>query len=135
MFTRESISNISRLQHLIYAVRSIGCAGTVRITLRRLNKRRIKADDTNNIYQEEQPKRRWNQFIKGKEHAVNSLSSGVVVQEPTEFSHVEIELKRLADFILPMGEDTKVVMEATGCYHGLVAHALHEKGIIVCVNL
>ena len=35
--------------------------------------------------------------------------------------------------ILALGEDTRVVMEATGRYHEPVAAALHEYGIYVCV--
>ena len=56
-----------------------------------------------------------------------------VVQEPIEINHDEIGLERLTDLILPLGDDTKVIMEATGRYHEPVAHALHEKGIVVCV--
>ncbi len=70
---------------------------------------------------------------KGKSTVAILRPLGEVVQEPTEFSHDEIGLERLADLILPLGEDTKVVMEATGRYHEPVAHALHEKGIVVCV--
>lgn len=58
---------------------------------------------------------------------------GEVALRPTEYLHTEIELKRLAYDILALGEDTRVVMEATGRYHEPVAAALHEYGIYVCV--
>lgn len=70
---------------------------------------------------------------KGKSTVAILRPFGEVVQEPTEFNHDEIGLERLADLILPLGEDTKVIMEATGRYHEPVASALHEKGIVVCV--
>ena len=39
----------------------------------------------------------------------------------------------MAYAILALGEDTRVIMEATGRYHEPVAAALHEYGIYVCV--
>ena len=35
--------------------------------------------------------------------------------------------------IVALGEDTRVIMEATGRYHEPIAAALHEYGIYVCV--
>ena len=39
----------------------------------------------------------------------------------------------MAYAIIALGEDTRVIMEATGRYHEPVAAALHEYGIYVCV--
>ena len=39
----------------------------------------------------------------------------------------------MAYAIIALGEDTRVVMEATGRYHEPAATALHEYGIYVCV--
>ena len=58
---------------------------------------------------------------------------GEVALLPQEFLHTEIGLEQMAYAILALGEDTRVVMEATGRYHEPVATALHEYGIYVCV--
>ena len=70
---------------------------------------------------------------KGKSMVAVLRPMGEVVMRPTEYLHTEIELERLAYAILALGEDTRVVMEATGRYHEPVAAALHEYGIYVCV--
>ncbi len=44
-----------------------------------------------------------------------------------------VSLERLAYQILALGEETKVLMEATGRYHKPVARELHEHGIFVSV--
>jgi transposase len=56
-----------------------------------------------------------------------------VALPPKEFLHTEVGLEQMACAILALGEDTRVVMEATGRYHEPVAVALHEHGIYVSV--
>ena len=58
---------------------------------------------------------------------------GEVAFLPREFLHTEVGLEQMAYAILALGEDTRVIMEATGRYHEPVAAALHEYGIYVCV--
>ena len=70
---------------------------------------------------------------KGKCMVAALRPMGEVAMRPTEYLHTEVELERLAYAILALGEDTRVVMEATGRYHEPVAAALHEYGIYVSV--
>ncbi len=70
---------------------------------------------------------------KGKSTVAALRPMGEVALPPTEYLHTEIELEKPAYTILALGEDTRVVMEATGRYHEPVATALHEYGIYVCV--
>lgn len=70
---------------------------------------------------------------KGKSTVAALRPMGEVALPPTEYLHTELELEKLAYTILALGEDTRVVMEATGRYHKPVAKALHEYGIYVCV--
>lgn len=70
---------------------------------------------------------------KGKSMVAALRPMGEVTLPPTEYLHTEVELERLAYAILALGEDTRVVMEATGRYHEPVAAALHEYGIYVSV--
>ena len=56
-----------------------------------------------------------------------------VVLKPREYPHTEAGLDQMAHDILRLGEDTRVIMEATGRYHEPVAAALHEHGIRVTV--
>lgn len=58
---------------------------------------------------------------------------GEVALTPREVPHTAMGLEKLAYLIRELGEDTRVVMEATGRYHEPVAAALTEKGIYVCV--
>ena len=58
---------------------------------------------------------------------------GEVALLPQEFLHTEVGLEQMAYAIIALGEDTRVIMEATGRYHEPVAAALHEYGIYVCV--
>lgn len=69
----------------------------------------------------------------GKSTVAALRPMGKVALSPTEYFHTELELEKLAYTILALGEDTRVVMEATGRYHEPVATALHEYGIYVCV--
>ena len=52
---------------------------------------------------------------------------------PWKFLHTTSGLDQVAHAILALGEDTRVVMEATGRYHEPVAAALSAYGIYVCV--
>lgn len=70
---------------------------------------------------------------KGKSMVAALRPWGEVALTPREFPHTEIELENLAYLILGLGEDTRVIMEATGRYHEPVAAALHEMGIYVSV--
>ncbi len=70
---------------------------------------------------------------KGRSTVAILQPMGVVVQEPVDIGHDAISLERLALQILCLGENTKVLMEATGRYHEPVAQELHEHGIFVSV--
>jgi hypothetical protein len=58
---------------------------------------------------------------------------GEVTLLPKSYLHTAVGLEQMAYAILALGEDTRVVMEATGRYHEPVAAALHEYGIYVSV--
>ena len=70
---------------------------------------------------------------KGKSMVAALRPMGEVALLPQEFLHTEVGLEQMAYAILALGEDTRVVMEATGRYYEPVAAALHEYGIYVCV--
>ena len=70
---------------------------------------------------------------KGKSMVAALRPMGEVALLPQEFLHTEVGLEQMAYAILALGEDTRVIMEATGRYHEPVAAALHEYGIYVCV--
>ncbi len=70
---------------------------------------------------------------KGKSMVAALRPMGEVALLPQEFLHTGVGLEQMAYAILALGEDTRVVMEATGRYHEPVAAALHEYGIYVCV--
>ena len=70
---------------------------------------------------------------KGKSMVAALRPMGEVALLPQEFLHTGVGLEQMAYAILALGEDTRVVMEATGRYHEPVATALHEYGIYVCV--
>lgn len=70
---------------------------------------------------------------KGKSMLAAIRLFGEVLIEPREYPHTADGLSRMAKDILELGEDTRVVMEATGRYHEVVAFALREDGIFVCV--
>lgn len=70
---------------------------------------------------------------KGKSMVAALRPMGEVALLPQEFLHTEVGLEQMAYAIIALGEDTRVVMEATGRYHEPVAAALHEYGIYVCV--
>ena len=70
---------------------------------------------------------------KGKSTVAALRPMGEVALLPQEFLHTEVGLEQMAYAIIALGEDTRVVMEATGRYHEPIAAALHEYGIYVCV--
>lgn len=70
---------------------------------------------------------------KGKSMVAALRPMGEVALLPKEYSHSEVGLEQMAYAIIALGEDTRVVMEATGRYHEPVAEALHEYGIYVTV--
>ena len=68
---------------------------------------------------------------KGKSMVAALRPMGEVAMPPQEYLHTAVGLKRLAEAISALGEDTRVIMEATGRYHEPVASTLHERGIYV----
>ena len=70
---------------------------------------------------------------KGKSMMMALQPMNQVVLKPKEYLHTEVGLEQMAHAILRLGEDTRVIMEATGRYHEPVAAALHEYGIHVTV--
>ena len=70
---------------------------------------------------------------KGKSMVAIIRPAGEILVKPFEVSHGEDSLKKLSAKILSFGENTRVIMEATGRYHEPVAKILHEAGIFVCV--
>ena len=70
---------------------------------------------------------------KGKSMVAALRPMGEVALMPQEFLHTEVGLEQMDYAILALGEDTRVVMEATGRYHEPVAASLYEYGIYVCV--
>ena len=70
---------------------------------------------------------------KGKSMVAALRPMGEVALLPQEFLHTEVGLEQMAYAILALGENTRVIMEATGRYHEPVAAALHAYGIYVCV--
>ena len=70
---------------------------------------------------------------KGESTVAILRPMGEVVQTPVDVPHDAVSLERLAYQILSLGENTRVVMEATGRYHEPVAMELHDRGIFVSV--
>jgi len=70
---------------------------------------------------------------KGRSTVAALRPMGEVAIAPSEVVHSAVGLERLAYQIIGLGEDTRVVMEATGRYHEPIAAALHEMGIWVAV--
>ena len=66
---------------------------------------------------------------KGKSMVAALRPMGEVAILPHEVPHTGAALETLGYDIIRLGEDTRVVMEATGRYHEPVAQALHELGI------
>lgn len=70
---------------------------------------------------------------KGRSTVAILRPMGEVVQTPIDIAHDVVSIERLANQILELGEETRVVMEATGRYHEPVASVLHEAGIFVSI--
>lgn len=70
---------------------------------------------------------------KGKSTVCLLKPYGEVVSSPFEVRHVESDLESLAQMIIRLNDETKVVMEATGIYHLPVLTYLQAKGIFVAV--
>ena len=70
---------------------------------------------------------------KGKSTICILKPYGEIISSPFEVAHVEKELESLAQMILRLNGDVKVVMEATGIYHLPVLAYLQEKNIFVSV--
>jgi len=70
---------------------------------------------------------------KGKSMMAALRPMGEVALRPREYLHTEVGLEQMALAILALGEDTRVLMEATGRYHEPVAAALQEHGCRVTV--
>jgi transposase len=70
---------------------------------------------------------------KGKSTVAVVRSYGEVVRMPFDVAHTTKELAGLAEFILSLDGETRVVMENTGRYFEPVAYALGAAGIFVCV--
>jgi len=70
---------------------------------------------------------------KGKSMVAIMQTGGRVIRNPIEVMHDHVSLETLAYHIIGLGEDTRVIMEATGRYHEPIAAALHELGVFVCV--
>ena len=70
---------------------------------------------------------------KGTSTVMALRPMGEVALTPREVVHTAAGLEKLGYDIIGLGEDTRVIMEATGRYHEPVAAALHEMGIYVCV--
>lgn len=70
---------------------------------------------------------------KGKSTVAVIQPFGVVIAEPFDVLHTELDLKELIAFIKSLPGETKVVMKYTGTYYEPIANTLHNAGIFVSV--
>jgi transposase len=70
---------------------------------------------------------------KGKSMVAALRPMGEVALPPREISHSGESLTKLIDIVRGLGDNTRVVMEATGRYHEPIASVLHDAGIFVSV--
>ena len=70
---------------------------------------------------------------KGKSTVCILKPYGEIVSSPFEVRHLESDLDSLAQMILRLDGEVKVIMEATGIYHLPVLNHLQDKGIFVSV--
>ena len=70
---------------------------------------------------------------KGKSMVAIMRPFGEVVKTPFEVSHTVHELEALADFLLSLDGETRIVMEYTGKYYEPIARYLQNAGLYVCV--
>ena len=71
---------------------------------------------------------------KGKSTVAVLQSEGTFVGKPFDVSHSSSELKSLADYILSLNGETRVVMECTGRYHEPILRYLSDAGVNTCVG-
>ncbi len=71
---------------------------------------------------------------KGKSMVVAMQPFGTVVIPPFEVKHTSEELSQLAERLGSLDGEIRVVMEATGNYHGPLAFMPAEAGIYVSVG-
>jgi len=69
---------------------------------------------------------------KGKSKVAVVQPGGVMVCKPYDVSHTVFELNELADFILSLDGETRVVLEHTGRYSEPVVNILSKAGVFVC---
>ena len=65
---------------------------------------------------------------KGKSMVAALRPMGEVALLPQEFLHTEVGLEQMAYAIIALGENTRVIMEATGRYHEPVPAAPQTAG-------
>jgi len=70
---------------------------------------------------------------KGKSTIAVMRPFGEIVASPYDVVHTISELKKLADFLLKLNGETRVVIEYTGKYHEPVALSLYEAGLFVSI--
>jgi len=70
---------------------------------------------------------------KGRSTVAVVRPFGEVVRLPFDVLHTGSELGKLANFLLSLDGETRVVMEFTGRYYEPIAHALCEAGLFVSV--
>jgi len=68
---------------------------------------------------------------KGKSMVAIMRPFGEVVASPFEVTHTDSELSKLANSLLSLNGETKVIMEYTGNYYLPIAYALHKAGLFV----
>lgn len=71
----------------------------------------------------------------GKKNSVVAIfrPHGEVIRKPFKVQHTKSDINDLIQTVRSLDGDTKVVMEHTGHYNEILAHAFHEAGIFVCV--
>jgi len=70
---------------------------------------------------------------KGRSMVAVMRPMGEVAHKPFEVTHNHDSLLKLVQQILALGNNTRVIMEATGHYHEPVAAVLHHYGLFVSV--
>ena len=68
---------------------------------------------------------------KGKSTVCILKPCGEIVSSPFDVEHTDSSLSELANMILRLEDEVKVVMEATGAYHVPVLTFLTDKKIFV----
>jgi len=68
---------------------------------------------------------------KGKSTVAVLQPGGTVIRKPFDVTHSSSELKTLANDLISLGGETKVVMECTGRYHEPILRNLTDAGLFV----